>query len=728
MADYIIPQTLASAALAYAAGGWYVFPLRPGKKTPLLDGGVHTASKDKEKVKKWWTKYPKANIGIALAKSGLALVDIDIKPEEDGREAFNELFMLHGPVGKAAIQKTPSGGQHHIVQAPDTPIIDRVKWRPGLDIMTKEHRYIVAAPSIAADVQYTWKCKEAPWRRVGAMSAEWAVLLSAPLPDAQEDPDAKILGLDKGGAPDLLDIAALQLPDVTLDELDSILESLDASMPRDSWLKVLWGAAAQWAGSKHEAKVIERLEEWSGTTDKEGQYKPGEVAERFAEHTAARGGTSGAGHVTWRGVRAMARTAGWSPFSIGDVDPKKWKSFLTLKAVKSGDGEFTNVPKADAWNASLMLSFHKKFLHGVRRNVLTNNVELHTKAVAPLRDPTRLPVNFDRNADWPGIGKALESELNGNLSAQDIDCAVQAAANVNAYDPMKDWVESLVWDGEARLGSWLHEVTHCKDTPLNSAIGVAWMVGLAARATVEYDGRGTKMDSVLVLQGGEGIGKSTVGTIIGGKWYASFNRSLDSDDIYYVIERTMVLEFEELDSMTRSEASRVKSLVTTQQDVFRRKFGHSASEQPRRCVFIGTTNDETFLTKDMTRRRWWIVRCPQKRFNFKWLHANRDQLIAEAKWKLDRGEKPVLPSSVYNDHAKSVDDVMMAHPFEHMVSMWSSHQPRGKKILLHTAVEGALTRGYSSLTMHELRKFGECMRIAGWSRIRTSGVRGWRKE
>ena len=720
---------VARAALAYAAAGWHVFPLRPGGKLPLHEGGVNAATCDAATIRKWWGAAPTANVGVALAASGLGVVDVDVKPDKgvDGRALMDELALLYG-LPSTLVQVTASGGLHHVFKQEAGTLLDATHWpaerrdkakHTGVDILTAGHRYIVVAPSVVTGGGvYRWQgaITREVLCGVGTLPQPWCQLLRAQQVRRAQEPTTE-------GA-DLLDIVALRVPGVTIDELKSVLEVLPPEAPRDEWLRVLWGAAAQWSGTKDEQAALDALDAWSALTTVPGQYKAGEVAKRWAEHTADGGGTSGAGHVTWRSVRATARDAGWTPFSMGGVDPKTWKAALITKRKSEEEGGgimVRNVP----WNCALFMAYDPTLAGCVRRNVLTNAVEMHSASVCPLRDPSRLPVEFKKESDWVGAAQALNGRVHGDVSRECIVSAVVAAADVHAYDPIKQWVDSLAWDGVPRIDTWLPYVTGCEDSPLNRQIGRKWVIGMAGRATTEYDGRGVKMDSVLVLQGKEGIGKSTVGSIMGGEWYASFSNSLDNENVYYVIERCMVLEFDELDAMSRSEATRVKSMVTTQADTFRRKYDPNASIKPRRCVFIGTTNDSSFLTKDMTVRRWWVVPCGSKKFDLRWLAHNREQLIAEAVVAMRRGELPMLDEGLREAQGEAVSGVLMAHPYEDAIEEWTRAQPDLAAVSLAAAVEQAIGRAMVSLTMGELRKFGECMRGAGWSKEARKEGKRW---
>lgn len=719
------------AALRYASHGWHVFPLIPNGKLPLEKGGVNAATVDRVTITGWWGKHPQANIGVALHPSRLVVIDVDHKPDRgvDGRPGFESLQLVYGTPA-AVVQTTASGCQHHVCARSFLyGTLDAVHWRhpfapvdaagkplpSGVDVLSDAHRYIVAAPSTINGSAYAWSVPN-PWDAVAELPDAWEALTRA------EAPRSPRQRAPSDTPADLLHVAALRVAGVELSELDAVLEVLSPECSRDEWLRILWGAAAQWSGSKNELAIVAKLEAWSARTTKAGQYKEGEVSARWNEHTAHSGGRSGAGHITWRSVRAMAREAGWNPFTLAGVNPKTWGTYLqTMQSPDTGKP----IILPTAWNASLILAFGAPFKNGIRRNALTKNIELHKPSVAPLRDAARFPTLYDKDSDLVGVRECFKGIFRKPIGAEALKEAVVNAANICTYDPILEWINGLVWDGVPRLDEWLQRTCGADDTPLTRAIGRAWLIGLASRALAEYDGEGVKMDSVLVLQGAEGLGKSTVGSVIGGKWFAEFSSSVNGDDIYYTIEKSLVLEFAELDTMRSSDAGRMKALVTGQVDTFRRKYGAAATSVPRRCVFIGTINDDQFLTRDMTIRRWWLVKCPPRAFNVRWLREHRDQLVAEAKVAYNNGELPILPVSVRPAHAESVEGARLIHPYEEAVATWTARHAPGDDVKMAMAVEEAIGRRLADLSMLELRRFGEVMRACNWAKRHTDEGKAW---
>ena len=166
--DYGVPSDLLTAALAYAEHGWHVFPLQTNGKIPLAtedlsvdgqgkEGGFKVATTDEITIRTWWTKWPRANIGIATGASYLAVVDMDVKEGKPGRTSWAALMEEIGPENSATLcAMTPTGGQHFYYAAGGYEIPSSAdKLAPGLD-MRSRGGYVVAPPSRIGSTEYTW--------------------------------------------------------------------------------------------------------------------------------------------------------------------------------------------------------------------------------------------------------------------------------------------------------------------------------------------------------------------------------------------------------------------------------------------------------------------------------------------------------------------------------------------------------------------------------------------
>jgi hypothetical protein len=137
-------------ALSYASQGYAVFPLKPNTKTPLTEHGFKDATKDPEAIRRWWTEWPEANVGVATGRvSGIVVLDIDRKHGVDGAVSAAELELP-----KTLTIRTPSGGFHLFYKAPTGVIVPRrIGVKPGLDVLG-EGGYVVAAGSYINGTAY----------------------------------------------------------------------------------------------------------------------------------------------------------------------------------------------------------------------------------------------------------------------------------------------------------------------------------------------------------------------------------------------------------------------------------------------------------------------------------------------------------------------------------------------------------------------------------------------
>ena len=150
---------LGEAALNYAREGYYVFPVVPNGKTPLISENLKQSSIDIPQITEWWKRYPFANIGLDCGKSGLIVLDID--PRHGGDKTLKGLQILYGKFDlQTKTVKTPGGGNHYYFSAEYPPgyIVPRtgadIFDGGGIDIRAKGG-YVVLPPSILPTGVYT---------------------------------------------------------------------------------------------------------------------------------------------------------------------------------------------------------------------------------------------------------------------------------------------------------------------------------------------------------------------------------------------------------------------------------------------------------------------------------------------------------------------------------------------------------------------------------------------
>ena len=150
-----VADIMLTAALEYAALGWAVFPLAAGTKDPAVIGGngFKSATVDVEQIRRWWAKYPNANIGFVPHSAGLAVIDVDVKNGATGTLQLEVLESKHGKLPDTEQQVTPSTGAH-LFYSTSQPM-PNTKIAPDIDIRCA-NGYVLLAPSIADGRAYEW--------------------------------------------------------------------------------------------------------------------------------------------------------------------------------------------------------------------------------------------------------------------------------------------------------------------------------------------------------------------------------------------------------------------------------------------------------------------------------------------------------------------------------------------------------------------------------------------
>lgn len=216
------------------------------------------------------------------------------------------------------------------------------------------------------------------------------------------------------------------------------------------------------------------------------------------------------------------------------------------------------------------------------------------------------------------------------LSVAMLADAVTDVARENEYDPVRDYFDDLSWDGVSRLRSWLRDYAHAtdpggRDAGLIDVYSEKWMVGIVARA---YE-PGCKMDTMLVLMGGQGVRKSSMLRAIApaGSFAAVQIDPSDKDSVLRA-SKFAVVEWPELAGASKREQEALKDYFSLQEDRVRPPYARADLRIPRRTVFAATTNEDDFLRDATGSRRYWPVRVGD--IDIDGLLAVKDQLWAEA--------------------------------------------------------------------------------------------------
>ena len=229
--------------------------------------------------------------------------------------------------------------------------------------------------------------------------------------------------------------------------------------------------------------------------------------------------------------------------------------------------------------------------------------------------------------------------------------ALTAVLTRHSYHPIRDYLNGLTWDGVPRLDRIIIDYMGAEDSELNSAMSRKHFVAAVARVF----NPGCKYDYCLIMSGAEGIGKSTLLRVMGGKWFNDSITTLEGKEGMEQLRRAWVVELGELSSIKRSDVEQVKAHLSKQVDIYRAAYARRVLEHPRQCVFCGTTNEALFLKGDTGNRRFWVIPVVAELRKYRdWNEAirrDRDQLWAEAVHYYKQGE-PLYLSEELEAQAK----------------------------------------------------------------------------
>ena len=232
--------------------------------------------------------------------------------------------------------------------------------------------------------------------------------------------------------------------------------------------------------------------------------------------------------------------------------------------------------------------------------------------------------------------------------------AVIEHAYKDTRNELQDWLRSLVWDGVPRIDEFFASTCGAKGSPYMTSVSRNFFISLVARAMRP----GCQVDNMVVLEGAQGIFKSSMLRALGGRWFTVMRQAPTSKDFEITLQGKWLIEVAELDSFSRADVSATKRTVTTPVDRYRSPYGVHAADHPRTSVFAGTVNRDDWNTDDTGARRFWPVDC--ERVDIEAVKAWRDQYFAEAMVAFEAGDmwwEVPQEEAARQQAARFVDDV-----------------------------------------------------------------------
>ena len=308
------------------------------------------------------------------------------------------------------------------------------------------------------------------------------------------------------------------------------------------------------------------------------------------------------------------------------------------------------------------------------------------------------------------------------ITPEAVQQAIQPFARRHSYDPVRTMLESVTWDGEQRAQHWLAKTFGSPDTPYVRAVALRFLISAVARIYAP----GCKVDTVLALEGEQGLYKSSaLRVLFGDRYFSDAAIDMASKDAAPLIRQCWCFELSEMTPTNRADVNVIKSFITRQTDRQRDAFARVLMDHPRRCVFVGTTNLSEYLRDATGGRRFWPVPV-LRRGDLDWLRANRLQLWAEAVTAYKLGDPWWLTDEEEPAAAAEQEDRYIADDWEGAIAAWierggdltepgTSPSPMIRITGLQCYL-GALAGDPATYRRETQTRISDCLRRLGWRR------------
>jgi predicted P-loop ATPase len=412
-----------------------------------------------------------------------------------------------------------------------------------------------------------------------------------------------------------------------------------------------------------------------------------------------------------KGRNGPAGAPGPQPAKAVDGESPAWRDALllnlngTIKPVLAN--AITAMRSAPEWSGVLA---YNEFAHFTVR-----------QKPAPWMDS-----NADLPAEWTPNHDTLATEWlqhQGIFVTVDVTGqAVESVARERPFHPVRAFLKELIWDGAHRLQSWISDYLGVDPSPYAAAVGSRWMISAVARVFEP----GCKADCCLILEGEQGIRKSTALRVLAQPWFTDEIADLGSKDAALQTRGVWVIEIAELDSMSRSDIGKIKAFMSRATDRFRPPYGKRPIESARQCVFAGSVNHGTYLRDETGGRRFWPVECKAPMIDVDALADIRDQLWAEATYLYFDGKPWWLDSLPLNrDAAEEQSDRYEGDPWDELILKWAVDR---ESVSIVEVLTNCLEKKKDMWTQWDRNRVARCLRANGWKRFnaRMGEFREWR--
>lgn len=311
------------------------------------------------------------------------------------------------------------------------------------------------------------------------------------------------------------------------------------------------------------------------------------------------------------------------------------------------------------------------------------------------------------NALWGDIA----TRDNWNVPQSLLREAVLYLAQQRRFHPVRDYLDGLTWDGTARVERWTVAYLGAEDTAYHRHVGRVLLLGAVRRVRRP----GCKFDTMVVLEGPQGAGKSSALRILAVKpeWFTD-HLPLDENKVRLAeaLQGNWIVEASELEGLRKADVAKLKTFLSSQEDKVRMAYAHKVSLLPRQCVIVGTTNDERYLRDDTGNRRYYPLKTG--RIDLAGLREVRDKLWAEAAHlEAQPGARVILPAALWTEAEQHQQRRMERPPcYDELEQRLYGYDDHWIAVADVRAVLGA-----RPLDWHSDWHMGRAMKMLGWEKF-----------
>jgi hypothetical protein len=318
-------------------------------------------------------------------------------------------------------------------------------------------------------------------------------------------------------------------------------------------------------------------------------------------------------------------------------------------------------------------------------------------------------------------------------SARDLHALTSVLCHEGRFHPVRDHLNGLEWDERPRAEVWLEKAFGCQEPRIYlAAVGKMFLISMVARIMKP----GCKADYMLILEGDPGLMKSSALEIlaIDPDWFSDHLPNLHDDPVRVSmhLRGKMLIEAAEMHATGRGNDKANKAFITRKIEKYVPKHARKEVNEPRECVFAGTTNETAYFTDETGNRRYWPVEV--REIDFDWLKDNVDQLFAEAVHLYKSGEKWWPDPKFEEEHIKpqqgerreelpleeSIREYLDAEALLKEKDVGGHYWPVGEPGKFQRAIwdqlkAGAKNKSDMDFTERDLRSISKTLRVLGYS-------------